>query len=59
MKKETAGGETATQAFQLHNPIKPLNKSLRNIEEAHEQLANAGSSPENLGGFTIPTRYQT
>jgi chromosome segregation ATPase len=58
MEKEMAEGETAMQAFQLHNPIKTLNKSLSNIEEAQEQLANAGEFSRESGWFynihTIP-----
>ena len=58
MEKEMQEGETAMQAFQLHNPIKTLNKSLSNIEEAQEQLANAGEFSRESGWFynihTIP-----
>ena len=58
MEKEMQEGETAMQAFQLHNPIKTLNKSLSSIEEAQEQLANAGEFSRESGWFynihTIP-----
>jgi hypothetical protein len=58
MEKEMQEGETAMQAFQLHNPIKTLNKSLNSIEEAQEQLANAGEFSRESGWFynihTIP-----
>ena len=58
MEKEMAEGETAMQAFQLHNPIKTLNKSLNSIEEAQGQLATAGEFSRESGWFynihTIP-----
>ena len=58
MEKEMQEGETAMQAFQLHNPIKTLNKSLSSIEEAQEQLATAGEFSRESGWFynihTIP-----
>ena len=58
MEKEMQEGETAMLAFQLHNPIKTLNKSLNSIEEAQEQLATAGEFSRESGWFynihTIP-----
>jgi hypothetical protein len=53
-----AEGETAMDAFRLHNPLKSLNKSVSKIEEAQEQLANAGEFSRESGWFynihTIP-----
>ena len=53
-----AEGETAMDAFRLHNPLKSLNKSVGKIEEAQEQLANAGEFSRDSGWFynihTIP-----
>ncbi len=58
MEKEMAEGETAMDAFRLHNPLKSLNKSVSKIEEAQEQLANAGEFSRESGWFynihTIP-----
>ena len=51
-------GETAMLAFTGHNPLKTLNKSVSKIEEAQEQLANAGEFSRESGWFynihTIP-----
>ena len=51
-------GEIAMQAIQLHNPLKSLNKSVSKIEEAQDQLANAGEFSRESGWFynihTIP-----
>ena len=58
MEKEMQEGETAMLAFTGHNPLKTLNKSLTKIEEAQEQLANAGEFSRESGWFynlhTIP-----
>ena len=58
MEKEMEEGETAMDAFRLHNPLKTLNKSVSKIEEAQEQLANAGEFSRDSGWFynihTIP-----
>ena len=58
MEKEMQEGETAMLAFQLHNPLKSLNKSVTKIEEAQEQLATAGEFSRESGWFynihTIP-----
>ena len=58
MEKEMQEGEIAMQAIQLHNPLKTLNKSLAKIEEAQDQLANAGEFSRESGWFynihTIP-----
>ena len=58
MEKEMEEGETAMQAIQLHNPLKTLNKSISKIEEAQEQLSNAGEFSRESGWFynihTIP-----
>ena len=58
MEKEMQEGETAMLAFQLHNPLKSLNKSVSKIEEAQEQLATAGEFSRESGWFynihTIP-----
>ena len=58
MEKEMQEGETAMLAFTEHNPLKTLNKSVSKIEEAQEQLANAGEFSRDSGWFynihTIP-----
>ena len=58
MQQEMQEGETAMLAFTGHNPLKTLNKSLGKIEEAQEQLANAGEFSRESGWFynihTIP-----
>ena len=58
MEKEMQEGETAMLAFTGHNPLKTLNKSVSKIEEAQEQLANAGEFSRESGWFynihTIP-----
>jgi hypothetical protein len=58
IEKEMQEGETAMLAFQLHNPLKSLNKSVSKIEEAQEQLATAGEFSRESGWFynihTIP-----
>ena len=48
MEKEMAEGETAMLAFSEHNPLKTLNKALKGIDSAKEQLEVAGDfSPES------------
>ena len=48
MEKEMAEGETAMLAFSEHNPLKTLNKALKGIDTAKEQLETAGDfSPES------------
>ena len=58
MQQEMQEGETAMLAFTEHNPLKALNKSVSKIEEAQEQLANAGEFSRESGWFynihTIP-----
>ena len=58
MEKEMQEGEIAMQAIQLHNPLKTLNRSVNKIEEAQDQLANAGEFSRESGWFynihTIP-----
>ena len=58
MQQEMAEGETAMLAFTEHNPLKALNKSVSKIDEAQEQLANAGEFSRESGWFynihTIP-----
>ena len=58
MEQEMQEGETAMLAFTEHNPLKALNKSVSKIEEAQEQLANAGEFSRDSGWFynihTIP-----
>lgn len=58
MEKEMAEGETAMQAFRMHNPLKTLNKSVSKIEEAKNQLDLAGVFSRESGWFynihTIP-----
>ena len=58
MEKEMQEGETAMLAFAEHNPLKTLNKTLKGIDTAKEQLDNAGEfSPESgwfYGLHTIP-----
>jgi DNA repair exonuclease SbcCD ATPase subunit len=48
MEKEMAEGEIAMLAFSEHNPVKTLNKILKGIETAKDQLEKAGDfSPES------------
>jgi predicted DNA-binding ArsR family transcriptional regulator len=48
MEKEMAEGETSMLAFTEHNPLKTLNKALKGIDCAKEQLEVAGDfSPES------------
>jgi hypothetical protein len=48
MEKEMAEGETSMLAFSEHNPLKTLNKALKGIDSAKEQLEVAGDfSPES------------
>ena len=58
MEKEMAEGETAMLAFREHNPSKTLNKILKSIETAKEQLDSAGDFSPESGWFynlhTIP-----
>ena len=51
MEKEMAEGETAMLAFSEHNPIKTLNKALKGIETAKEQLDTAGDFSPESGWF--------
>ena len=48
MEKEMQEGETSMLAFVEHNPLKTLNKALKGIDSAKEQLEVAGDfSPES------------
>ena len=56
MEKEMAEGETSMLAFTEHNPLKTLNKSLKAIETAKDQLEKAGDfSPESGWYYHIHT----
>ncbi len=56
MEKEMAEGETSMLAFTEHNPLKTLNKALKGIDSAKEQLDTAGDfSPESGWYYHIHT----
>ena len=56
MEKEMAEGETAMLAFSEHNPLKTLNKVLKGIDTAKEQLETGGDfSPESGWYYHIHT----
>ena len=56
MEKEMAEGEAAMLAFTEHNPLKTLNKALKAIETAKDQLEKAGDfSPESGWYYNLHT----
>ena len=58
MEKEMKESETAILAFTEHNPLNTLNKALKGIETAKDQLETAGGFSSESGWLyglhTIP-----